>query len=259
LGTRAIVLSSLASFAALGPVAAAPGGASRGTDPERLYFEGRDALRAGRDRDALTLFEKALGQPMGPELRATVLRGLGHAAGKVIDADRDLACDSTAAYDSWLDLAAADDPDRPAVEEAKGRMHTLCGGASASGSVDDVTRAPPIGPVATWALTGAAAGALIAGAVFTGLAHGAQSDHQQARSDVRDERDANRQAALTDEIAQLDGDVTTFQTASVGLYVAGGLLAAAATWAWWTRVDTAVEVAFDHERASGIISVGGVW
>lgn len=216
---------------------------------EQQYFQGLTALREGRFREALTLFDGALAAGGSTELRASILRAYGHAAGKVVEADRELACRSAGYYRDWLKAAEPDDEKRPDVVQAMGEMRRLCSAEAPRGAGDDRS-------TELWVLAGGAGAALVGGVVSTALIFSKQSDYDAASAEATTAGDPARQAALFDEIETLDGDIEALESVSVGFYVAAGLMAAGAAWVWWSSEDeTAVTVGV----APGMVSIGGQW
>ncbi|MCA9541030.1 MAG: hypothetical protein KC620_19150 [Myxococcales bacterium] len=217
---------------------------------ETQYYAGLEALRAERFHEALGLFEQALAAGGSDELRASILRAYGHAAGKVVEADRDLACRSVGYYRDWLMAAAPDDSKRADVMNAMGDMQRLCNADTAPGPVSDRS-------AELWVLVGGASAALVGGVVSTALMFSKQSDYDAAAADARQAGNAARQQALVDKLAGIDGDIETLESVSVGFYVAAGLMAAGAAWVWWSSPSegSAVSVAV----APGMVGIGGHW
>lgn len=243
------IIWALATIA-LTIVCAAPVSAAQSA-AEQAYFKGLTALEEKQFHQALDLFERALSAGGSPELRSSILRAYGHAAEQVVEADRELACQSVRYYREWLGAAQPEHPKRESVVDAMGKMQRLCAASAIP------VRTTPSRDSELVVLGSAAGAALIGGIVCTAMMISAQADYERDAGALATEANAERQAILYDRLAQADSTVEALESASVGFYVAAGVLVAGAAWVWWSSEPAASGLTVGV--SPGGVIVGGQW
>lgn len=231
---------------------------------EKLYFDGRLALRDKRLHEAIRAFDRALALQAPPELRVRLLRAYGHTAGLLVEEDRALACAGVDRYRAWLEAAPADDDDRPMVGRSLVDMQQLCALAQPAPSavgvseiVADGTRVMPDHTL-TWTLGGVAVAALVAGAVCTTLIFTTDEQYREIEHTLASTTQSDRKVALLGDLQRLRGEQAVLEGASVGLYIAAGAFALGAGWVWWSAADADGTQAVVH-FGPGMLGIGGQW
>ncbi|MEZ4433813.1 MAG: hypothetical protein R3F65_15510 [bacterium] len=208
---------------------------------ESAYFDGLDHFRARELEAALDAFERVLGLGPTPRQRARALQGFARSALQLAETRVGFACARLAGMGRAFEEL---DPGDPATAPAQADAATLrarCDAlraAEAPKPAPPPPRAPRVTPpthpdyAGAWILTASAGLAIATGLTLEYLALDALEARGAAVDRYRDATSEGERIEAARAVGRHDGTARTRVEFGYALLGLGGLLGAAAVWAW---------------------------